>query len=109
MPMIKWSPDEDFPGVFLPYGNETTELFTNLFFDHNLLQIIGPPENRNHLDLAFVTDINSCHCTYPIPEELLDRESVRHSPFIVNYQIISQVSDKITFQNFGRINLKKSK
>lgn len=109
MPNIHWSPDEEFPGVYLPFGNESTEIFTNMFFDHNLLQIIGPPADRNHLDLAFVTDINSCHYTYPISEELLDRTSVRHSPFIINYQIITPISDKITYQNFGRINLRKTK
>lgn len=71
MPLIKWIPDEEFPGVFLPFGNESTESFTNFVLDHNLLQIIGPLDDRNHLDLAFVTDINSCHYTHPIIEEFL--------------------------------------
>lgn len=78
MPSLTWIEDEEFPGIFIPFGNESTELFINTFFDHNLVQIMEPPSTRNHLDLAFVSDINSCHCTYPIEEELIDRISLRH-------------------------------
>lgn len=109
MPSLKWRADIELPGVFIPFGNESTELFINTFFDHNLMQILEPPTSRNHLDLAFVGDINSFHCTYPIAEELLDRVSTRHSPFVANYQIVTEIVEKITYLNFGRTNLRKSK
>lgn len=47
MPNIKWEVDEDYPGVYLPLGNEATDLFTNIIFDHNLVQILEPPLDRN--------------------------------------------------------------
>lgn len=102
MPSLKWVADEEFPGVFLPFGNEATESFVNMFFDHNLVQIIEPPIARNHLDLAFVSDLNAFHHTYPITEELLDRISLRHAPFIINYQVLNAVTDRVTYHNFGR-------
>lgn len=64
MPLLRWIPDEEFPGVYLPFGNESAEFFTNLFFDHDLVQIVEPPRDRNHLDLAFVNNINVFHCMY---------------------------------------------
>lgn len=109
MPSLTWIEDEEFPGVFLPFGNECTELFINTFFDHNLVQIMEPPSTRNHLDLAFVSDINSCRCTYPIEKELIDRISLRHAPFVVNFHVVTAVADKVSYLNFGRTNLKKAK
>lgn len=109
MPTIKWIPDLDLPGVYLPKGNPTDELFMNIFFEYDLKQIMEPPINRNHLDLAFVNDEKLAHCTYPIAEEILDKSSIRHAPFIVNFQVGDDIEDGFQYLNFGRTNLKKAK
>lgn len=109
MPSVKWIPDIDLPGVYLPLASRTDVPFTELFFEFDLKQIAAPPYNRNHLDLAFVNDEQNSHITYPLEEELLDRASFRHSPFILNYQTETLVTEKTTYLNFGRVNLNKSK
>lgn len=100
MPLINWRADEDLPGIFLPFGNESCELFIDTLFDHNLSQILEPPVTRSHLDLALVSDINSCHSTYPTTDELLDRISIRHAPFVLNYQVITELVEKVYYQYY---------
>lgn len=62
MPSIKWSPDLELPGVFLPKGSSSDELFINTLFDHDLKQIAMPPAGRNHLNLALVSNEKTSHC-----------------------------------------------
>lgn len=95
MPTIEWLPDTDLPGVFLPMGKESDEPFIDVLFENDLRQIAEPPLGRNHLDLALVSDEKTTHCTYPIEEEMLDRISVRHAPFILNYQIATDILDEV--------------
>lgn len=109
MPHITWLPDENLPGVFLPNGTINDEFFINTCFDSDLRQIVKNPVGRNHLDLAFVTDELSCHCTYPIQEEFIDRASLRHHPFVINYQLNELEKEHSITLNYGRTNLNRSR
>lgn len=109
MPTVKWIQDPELPGMFLPLGGENEDLFISTIFDHDLKQIAPPPQGRNHLDLAFVSNENTSHCTYPIPEETIDRTSIRHAPIVINFLLHEESRDRIKFMNYGRMNLNKSK
>lgn len=83
MPSVKWFPDPELPGVFVPMGNSGDEIFINTLFDNDLKQIATPPTGRNHLYLTLILNESTSHCSYPINEETLDRSSLRHFPFIL--------------------------
>lgn len=72
-----------------------------------LNQILEQPDDRNHLDLAFVTSLDKCHCTWPLHEDLFDNPSRFHLPFIINCQV--ELIEPLVVRNMGRLNLKKSK
>lgn len=97
------------PGVFLPLGGENEEAFINTIFENDLKQIAPPPQGRNHLDLVFVLNEITAHCSSPIPEETLDRTSLRHAPIIVNFQMREPSKERLSFMNFGRTNLSGTK
>lgn len=109
MPMIKWYQDEEVPGSFLPFGNEKSAAFTEAVFDHGLCQIVTPPLGRNHLDIALVNDVSAFYESVPTIEEMIDRESVRHAPFVINYHVKIKSTDRIRYLNFGRTNLSRTK
>lgn len=109
MPSIKWTVDDEIPGSFLPNGDANSVIFSEAIFDQNLCQIVPPPVGRNHLDIALVDDVTAFHVSFPTNEESLDRTSVRHAPYVINYHVEKKVTDKIKFLNFGRTNLSKSK
>lgn len=109
MPMIKWTEDENIPGSFLPAGNEKSAAFIEAAFDHGLIQMVAPPNNRNHLDLAWVDDTSAFHVSKPVTEEMIDRISVYHEPFIINYHVEKKINDNIKYLNFGRTNLNQTK
>lgn len=109
MPTVRWMPDSELPGVFLPMGNESDEPFIETLFENDLKQIAEHPVGRNHLDLALVSDDSTTHCTYPVEEEMLDRMSVRHSPFVLNLQIANDINESVTYMNFGRTKLGETK
>lgn len=109
MPMIKWYQDKDVPGSFLPFGNEKSATFTEAVFVQGLCQIVTPPHGRNHLDLALVNDVSAFHESVPTIEEMIDRESVRHAPFVINYHVRIKSTDRIRYLNFGRTNLSRTK
>lgn len=84
MPRIKWKMDDELPDVFVPHyenflGNSNEEKFIETFFNFDLKQILPQPSNRNHLDLAFLSNSDFAHFSFPIEEEMLDRISRSHA------------------------------
>lgn len=98
MSSVKWIQDDEIPSSFLPQGDANSVSFTEAIFDQNLSQIVPPPVGRNHLDIALVDDVTAFHVSSPTDEESLDRASIRHAPFVINYHVEKKVTDKIKDQ-----------
>lgn len=52
-----------------------------------MTQILKQPQDRNHLDLAFVHNTELSFCSLPNEYEIFDKSSRFRSPFIINYHI----------------------
>lgn len=85
-PRIRWGYDDEIPGLMIPTSVDggLEELFVECNAVAGLSQILEQPENRNHLDLAFCTDFDLAHCTFPVFDACLDYPSRFHAPFLIN-------------------------
>lgn len=109
LPNIRWNYDNEISGLMVPtsvQGNLEEEFVENSAFI-GLSQILEQPDDRNHLDLAFVLNLEKYHCTWPVADDLFDHPSRFHLPFLVNCQV--SFEEQVLVRNTGRINLKRTK
>lgn len=105
LPKIRWRYDMKLPGLLTP---TYVEGVLEQDFVASKSQILEQPEDRNHLDLVFVANIDNFHCTLPIQEEFFYDISRFHIPILINCQI-AQATESQSERNLGRINLKLTK
>lgn len=109
LPNIRWDFDDDISGLMVPTSVEGTleEEFVEGTAFFGLHQILEQPSDRNHLDLAFVTDVKKFNCIIPIPEDLFDRPSRFHHPFVISLNVT--LGEPTVTKNVSRLNLKKTR
>lgn len=110
LPSIHWTYDDEIPGILIPdnVNGYLEEEFVTANALLGLSQVLVQPNNRNHLDLVFVSNFDIIYCSEPLIEERFDKPSRFHHPVIINLLIDQNIQDS-TFYNYGRTNLKNTR